>query len=158
MAFGTKYRVDFIDDRTSTYWRCDIQEDSYAGAVTELDASGDPLTIEWLADGEDKFTVMKGSIATISCYQTIDFQLAEIFNSDPLTYKVIIYRHTSFTSMPKYWIGYVDPSLWSEPYEKTPYVVNITAADGVGILKNIPYQDSGSDYEDYRTHIQILYD
>jgi hypothetical protein len=52
MAFATKYRIAFYD-----VWKLDweilIQEDAFAGTLTDLKGTGSPLTIEYLSDSDD---------------------------------------------------------------------------------------------------------
>ena len=45
MAWAVKYRGEFYDLK-GLYWRIEIEEDAFAGAITEMKMGGNPLTIE----------------------------------------------------------------------------------------------------------------
>ena len=63
MAWVTKYRTEFTDI-LSKDWKVDIEEDAWGGAITTMQATGDPLRIEFLATSDDFFDgPIKGSIA-----------------------------------------------------------------------------------------------
>lgn len=139
MAFATKYRCEFTDIN-GIDWKIDIQEDSYAGAVNTMEASDNPLEIEFLTLSDELlFTPIKGSTAKLDVICSTNFQYIDLYSEENMQFKMIVYKNGIM-----YWQGWVT-SDYTEPYDPVPYVVSIHAADGLGLLKNIAFKD-GEDY------------
>lgn len=135
MAYGVKWRTEFTDNEGED-WRVDILEDSYAGAINSMQAAGEPLMFDWPSDGDDAFLQnIRGSAVTINIYDQSGFSYSELFTSDNLEYKVNIYHDTTTL----FWTGWVTADTWNEPYEDTPYVVSISAVDGLGLLRDFEF-------------------
>jgi hypothetical protein len=140
MAYGVKYRLEFTDIQQDD-WKVDILEDSYAGAISAMTPSGNPLTIEWLTPSDDlTLGPIKGSMATINVECTTNFEYIGLYDEEDLVRPVNVYKNDVL-----YWTGWLS-NEYSEPYDNVPYTVSITAADGLGILKNIAYKNAGVDY------------
>uniref|UniRef100_UPI003FF04E43 hypothetical protein n=1 Tax=Butyricimonas faecalis TaxID=2093856 RepID=UPI003FF04E43 len=61
-----------------------------------------------------------------------------MYTVDNKKFLVELYKNNSLI-----WTGYVLPEKYSEPYVPVPYDVSVTASDGLGILKDIPFTLSG---------------
>ncbi len=132
-------------------WKIEILEDDFAGEVTTMTMAGDPLRIEWPSTSDNVFEQnIRGSVAEISVYCTTDFQYADLFAVDNLTYKVNIYNDTDL-----FWTGWVTANTWTEPYVVIPYVVTISATDGLGLLKDTYFTDLTMTR---RTGAKLIYD
>jgi uncharacterized protein (TIGR02145 family) len=138
MAFGVKYRTE-IADMYGIVWRTDFLWDAYAGAVTDLKSSGDPLNFEFDSDSDDLCDPIKPTKAIIKVIAYTDFVLSEFYAVEDMEIKVNIYQNTSTL----YFSGYVQPQQYTESYDCTPYEVQITAIDGLNFLKNILFTDVG---------------
>ena len=175
MSWATEYRGEFYDDR-GLIWRVDIELDGYEGAINEMTMTGDPLRIEWLAPGDDLlFSPVKGSVATIGVWSTSHFQYTSLYSAENLKRRVSIYYvpvtgstltvdstevtvdSTAYTADDMYasaeglavlyWRGYLTAD-YSEPYDDTPYRVTLTAADGLGLLKDMIYKYTTAERDD----------
>jgi len=135
MSWGNKYKQEFQDWNDLT-WETFIQEDSYSGAVTELDSKGTPLLIRKGGSGEH-FKAVCGSEATINLYSETDYALTELYTADARKYKVLIYRDSVL-----FWSGFVLPDKYYEPLILPPYGVSVVASDQIGLLKNYEYVDN----------------
>lgn len=87
MAFVTKYKSEFTDDLW-VIWKTEIQKDG-ASFVSALQASGDPLLIEYYGEDDILDTHIKGSKLTINVESPSNFMLSDLFTSDPFEYKVL---------------------------------------------------------------------
>ena len=67
-----------------------------------------------------------------------DGELTSLYTVDNKKFLVELYKNNSLI-----WTGYVLPEKYSEPYVPVPYDVSVTASDGLGILKDIPFTLSG---------------
>jgi len=55
-----------------------------------------------------------------------------------------------------FWSGWVVTGNYSEPYDGTSYVVSIAANDGLGVLKNIAFDDDGVYYDGRYLESEII--
>ena len=150
MAYGVKWRCEFTDIQGDD-WRVDILEDSYAGAITSMIASGSPLSIDWLTPGDDlTLGPIKGSMVTLNVECTTNFEYKGLYSEADLVRPMNVYKNEVL-----YWSGWLS-NEYTEPYDNVPYTVSITAADALGILKNIEYKDEGEDYTGRVTETEII--
>jgi hypothetical protein len=141
MAFTITHTAEFTD-RLGTDWKVDILKDVAQGAIATLQVTGDPLHIEWLAASDDLLaSPIKGSTATLNLECVTNFQYIGFYNSEEMVYKMKVYKATVL-----YWQGWLSTD-YTEPYDPVPYTVALTAADGLGMLRDIEYKNAGADYE-----------
>jgi len=150
MAFATKYRCEICDVLLKT-WQIDIQFDGYGGAIIPMQGSGNPLNFNFYGDDDIWNQNVLGSKASFEVISMTDFVYEELFTSDHLQYKVLIYQGASL-----YWTGYILVNTFSEPYNCPPYPVTITATDGLGLLSDFKFKDLG--YTQRETASKIIYD
>ena len=156
MAWAVKYRGEFYDLK-GLYWRIEIEEDAFAGAITEMKMGGSPLTIEHMAGGDDLLlNPIKGSQAIFTVISETSFQWVGLYSSENLKYRCSIYTVYNTTAT-LYWRGYLTAD-YEEPYGDTPYMVSVTATDALGILKDIKYDDAGTPYDGRRYESQVILD
>lgn len=137
MAFEVKYRCEWFD-RLKLKWRFDILEDSFAGTITDLQASSDPLTIDYLSGSDDIFeSPIRGTKCDLRVKVSTSFALADLYSVEDRKFKVNIYYNTSTL----FWTGFIVSNNYSEAYNDTPYDVVISANDGLGYLKEISFDD-----------------
>jgi hypothetical protein len=137
MAFGTKYRCEFTDI-LGIDWKVDIQEDPDPGTITTLQASGEPLIFEWYGEDDVFDQNIMGSKMSLNIEADSDFTLSDLFTSNSLEYKVIVYRGVTV-----FWNGYILANNYQEPYDQAPFTVTITATDGLGLLKEFKFSGIG---------------
>ena len=155
MAFEIKYRCEWYD-RLKLKWRYDILEDGFSGSsITDLVASADPLTIDFLSGSDDIFeSNIRGSKCDLRVKVSTSFVLADLYTVQDRKFKVNIYYNT--TSL--FWTGYIVSNNYQEAYNDTPYDVVISANDGLGYLKQILYDDAGTAYDGRILESQIIID
>ena len=153
MAWEPKHRGEFTDIQ-GLYWRADIEEDAYGGDVMKLKFAGIPLMIEFLSTDDDPFNPIRGTKVDLTFYSDTDFQYVELYSVDNLQFRVKIYDNDDSL----YFVGYVIVGNYEEPYEGVSYAVTVSAACGLGILKDIEYKDEGEYYNGRILESQIILD
>ena len=136
MSYSNKYLVEFSSVQGHD-WKIEIQEDGWAGSVTSLTATGDPLHIEFNTDSDSFNEPIRPSKAVFNVISLTDFQLTDFYTEQDFRLKVIISLNTVL-----FWQGFIITGEYSEPYECTPYEVKITAVDGLNYLKELKYADT----------------
>jgi hypothetical protein len=156
MDFFTKYRTEFTDI-LGLDWQVDIEEyAAVSGTITPMKATGDPLNIEYFSDSDELLdNPIKGSTSKISVYSDTDFEWVNIYDTGDLTLRMSVYYGPTPTL---YWQGFITANTYSEPYDGTSYPVVIEASDGLGRLKDLPYDNAGVPYSGRKTISQILID
>jgi len=138
MAYYTKYRAEFKDILEET-WRIDIQEVAdEQGEITTFQCTGTPLFFEWYGADDIYTQNIIGSKMSLNIWSNTDFALSELFTSDNLEFKVIVYHDTT-----PYWSGFILAESYEEPYDAVPLNTTIVATDGLGLLKDYKFVDLG---------------
>jgi len=144
MAWGEKYKCEFADN-LGLVWTIKIYEDGYASTVTELKATGQPLTFNFLGNSDDIYDPIQEIEVQLRVYSSTNFALADLYATENMHFKVII--TTLFGGSPvTRFEGYIDCGNYEEPYEDVPYEVTITACCGLKFLKEIKFDDDGTPY------------
>ena len=131
MSYGLKYRRSF-DSVSDTPYEINILEAGYDGPVENRNLGSAPVLK--MDDGE----AVRGTSLELSIETCFDGDLREFYTTDRKKFRVEVYR-----SGVLFWSGHILPELYSEPYISVPFDVSVTASDGLGLLKNIPFGLSG---------------
>lgn len=131
MRYGGKYRLSF-DSVSDTPYEINILEAGYDGPVENRNLGSAPVLK--MDDGE----AVRGTSLELSIETCFDGDLREFYTTDRKKFRVEVYR-----SGVLFWSGHILPELYSEPYISVPFDVSVTASDGLGLLKNIPFGLSG---------------
>ena len=132
MAHNPKYRIEFTDVYDKAI-KVDISQEDWAGAVTSLTPTSNPLTIEWNSERANIFNPVRGAIANLNVYSSTDNQFAEFFNAYETEYKMEVYIDTDL-----FWTGWVMVGEHQELMQGAPYVANFKAYD-LGYLQDRPF-------------------
>lgn len=73
--------------------------------------------------------------------------------TDISTGEVHVFRHSDL-----YWLGYLSPETFTEPYRDAPYEVKLSAYCGLKLLKKLIYDDSGAYYTGRLLESEIIID
>ena len=136
MAYGIKYRFRTESTYGITY-EVRLLENGYSGTVTERPLGKAPVI---RMQESDPFRPTSCDLV-LEC-QT-DGEYVDLYTTDVLQYKVEVYHKKSSSSFFLLWQGYVATELYSEPDIAPPYDVKITATDGLGVLKEYEFEESG---------------
>ncbi len=137
MAFGLKYFAELRSRYMKTLWRVEIAQRNYSGDPEEMTFSGSsPIKVTWEKRGDDFYTPVKASEATITILCKENFHYLGLFTSDPRYYRMSIFRNGAL-----YWRGFVTADLYSEKFDAPPYEVSIKAVDGFNLLSSVDFRD-----------------
>ena len=147
MAYVNKYRLAFRDQDEVIY-ELYILEDGYAGDVIELKGTSSPVTYKIIDNAENPYAPIQGSELNISIVDEDNFDLLELFMSGSISdvkYKVELYTVNVSTRL--VWTGFLDAESCSEDIIDAPKIVNLTAVDGIGFLKNETFTDHDDEFQ-----------
>lgn len=135
------YKI-FQTERLSTSgltWGIEIwrKQDSEPDSVGELEpVAGNGLVIEWKATSKED--VLCGSVATLTLNSPGDRTYIGLYTYTPGSVQLRVYRGGSL-----YWIGFLDPEFYEEPFTRGfNYNVSLTFSD-FGILDRLNYNLTG---------------
>lgn len=149
--YGLKYLCEYRSKmRGRILYRIEIEQ---ADAVAATDDTAlrvlpysDVFSIKWGNADDAENVVVKGSTLTLKVLCTQDLQYLELFTVDPLKYRVSVYAfypdandHDAQVLM---WRGFLSTSSYKETFARPPYVVTLTATDGLAFLESLPFRTS----------------
>lgn len=136
-TFGLKYYAEMRSKYQGILWRCTIEQRGYVGASEEMTFSGvSPIKVTWERRGDDFYTPVKASEASINILCKDNFHYLGLFTSDPREYRMSLYRNGRL-----FWRGFIVADLYTEKFAAPPYDVTIKAVDGFNILQNLDFKD-----------------
>ena len=133
MAYGLKYKFSFDATHDISY-EVRILERDFEGTAVQRPLGAAPVIRMQEAD-----PIRATSVDLVLECQT-DGEFVDLYSLDPRQYKVQIYRGASI----KIWEGFIATELYSEPDIAPPYDVRVTATDGLGVLKEYPFETGWS--------------
>jgi len=135
MAYNTKYRIEF-DTVKSRLIKLDIEEDGFAGSVTNLIGAGTtPVEITYPNGEFDKMTGIRESKVRIRILST-NVDTTDFLITSDTQYKVKIYVNNTVE-----WAGWLDNDYITEEFLDTPVIIELSASDGLSLAKSIDVSD-----------------
>ena len=131
--YGTRYILQFDSEKFGHEYKILIKEDGYSGSSENKSLGAAPLLRR-----DDSDSGISGTSLEMVIQADEDGELTSLYTVDNKKFLVELYKNNSLI-----WTGYVLPEKYSEPYVPVPYDVSVTASDGLGILKDIPFTLSG---------------
>ena len=135
MAFVTKYTLNWMDVDGND-WDIAFQEDGWDGAVTALTPGASPCKMTW--NGGDKFQPIVGSNLDIQMVH--ESAIDDLYTEEAQSIKVILTRESVVK-----WTGFISQGQYFRQFNQPVHYVTVTAADGLGELKNIKFEDDSGD-------------
>ena len=149
MAYAVKYRLTF-EDNNLLEWICNIYQEDYVGAVTDIKGTGTPLDIRH--NGKDLFDPVRPSSATLNIISETDAQYSEFYVIEETEYYLEVMRDGT-----AFWYGVLMQEQFEEAYTDPPYTVRLQFAD-LGVLKFKKYINGANFFEGFEEIITILKD
>lgn len=130
-----KYRL-FYKDYDNLQWRIDIATSNYSGDPIMVRGVQGKVGIRTYAvdDTDDPFSPYAKSTLSISCYNEGQIDMREIQQAQDKDFIVSHYRDTTLD-----WVGYLQTEKVTRTLLSTPYMVDLSAICGLGMLDDIPY-------------------
>ena len=134
------HRLDFDSipgtEDQSISWRLDIIQDSYSGTPKPIIAGASPVVIEYQQDN-DVYKPIVGSSAKIRLKVTDDVTYADFNTGGYREYEVVIQYKDASDVYHDYWRGFINPIDSREAVTTTPYEIEFTATDYLGLLEQL---------------------
>lgn len=138
-AFNEKYFFNFCEQRFGLRKiRLSIKKIGFLGTTTEITvAGGEVASIDYPSvDSQNKFFTLMGSECNIQLIANAVFNLQDVYTDTEQQYLLEL----SFQSTgDPIWSGYIIPDSAREPFKSFPYVVELSATDGVKLLEDIDF-------------------
>ena len=135
MAYNTKYRIEF-DTVKGRSIKVDIEEDAFAGSVTNLIGAGTtPVEITYPNGEFDKMTGIRESKVRIRVLST-NVDTTDFLITSDTQYKIKIYVNNTVE-----WVGWLDNDYITEEFLDTPVIIELSASDGLSLAKSIDLSD-----------------
>src|SRR5690625_221964 len=180
MEYNTKYRLNYCNSE-GTPLRIDLQIKGYVGQVfilandkylkTENDefvtanidgdydenrdvnsiiSDGNPFTLNYKNDLGEKAGTIRSTFADMSFYENDLFNIDDLATSDETGIRCKFYCDGEIE-----WVDYVTSDFFNVEITHNP-IINLTASDRIGILKDISYNISDIYTDDTRSYAYIL--
>jgi len=147
MALVQKYTYTFNDVRGRNY-TLKIYKEGHSGGITTLAGMGSPPIVTEMKNN------LLDPIKSVTAYLTFNsitsFMWAEFWSADAFDYKIVLSITGSSITV---FTGYNTRGVISEPYDSINYPVTVAFNDGLGLLKDIPYDDGSGGL--LRNHAKI---
>lgn len=131
--YGTRYILRWESEKYNHDYKILIKERDYTGVAENKSLGAAPLLRR-----DDSDSGISGTSLEMVIQADVDGELTSMYTVDNKLFLVELYKNDVLI-----WTGYVLPEKYSEPYIPVPYDVSVTASDGIGILKDIPFTSSG---------------
>lgn len=141
-TYNTRWQCQFTN-LLNEKWYVDIKEKDYALDALDITLGATPVIINTGSSDGNKFEIIRGSECKLQLISESDFQFSDLFTDDERKYKVVISKDVLTGSVDvktMQWTGFVLPDIYREPYICVPYIVEVSASDGFGTLKNFDYK------------------
>lgn len=148
-SYGLKYQAEFQNTKKHFY-RVRIYRRGYtgssktigyvAGAALEVQGNQAEIIAPIIKTQLRVSIVDAADRAETSTVKYGDWQ--EFFTPDATLYKVVLGQSLNGTSYTDIWSGYITPDSWVEAIEYRG-IITITARDGLGMLNDHPFEETG---------------
>ena len=141
--YTERYFVQF-DDVDGNKWRISIQDPNFDGDPTEL--TGASVPVEWEGRGdESQDEVVLGSTGKLRLVilegQSPIFTNGNLFPTNINDRRVQISREMSQDVFDIYWQGFIEPSTYSQDYDRIPYEIEIPIISAIAASECFPLPD-----------------
>lgn len=142
MAWEKHYILQWYD-LWNVKWTANLHTEDYSGEPEYLQGSGEAIVFEFRNDTDEIFGCLKPSSVILNIVCNSNFKFLELFTGGAMNTWVEIFQgeEDSSEGVP-YWVGWLDPSDYQEPYEPVPYTMKLSCVDGLSLLKDILFASS----------------
>lgn len=137
MAYYTAYEGDFCV-KTGEQVFIAINRRSDVPILTKriifTGEDNSPIILSYKDQGDSKNTPINGCEVQLNLKAIDGFELADLYTADEKEWQVVLSGAYKFS-------GFIIPDSCAEPFESEPYDITISATDGLGTLKDIPFAD-----------------
>ena len=109
-----------------------IYKEGYSGSSIEIKMASSPLL------RMDNGGRVKGTSLEFTLISETAGQLSDLYTTDPYELQVQLSKGSATI-----WTGYILREQYGEEYIEAPYPISLTATDGLGVLKELAYNENG---------------
>lgn len=135
MALGLLYIFEFDSEKFRHNNLIEVWEEGYIGTPSYKALGASPILKRERGESDGG---LYGSSLELSLQSDLDEEFIKLYTTDNKKFQV---RH--YVDNVLNWSGFILPEKYTEPNIAPPYDVQITVADGLGILKNIDFNLMG---------------
>lgn len=152
MAFSAQYIIPFDDVQGDSY-TVELSIDGAAVTPVQLVPTDKPFILKYKNNGEPPYPSFVLSEATINFYNTEGavFDLQSLSTGDEFQWRVDLKRGSDLL-----WSGFLDLNSCQEEIQDNPKIVSLKATDGIGLLKNIPFTDNGTELYEKKSLVDCI--
>tara|TARA_R100000781_G_scaffold32328_1_gene23611 strand:- start:1148 stop:4384 length:3237 start_codon:yes stop_codon:yes gene_type:complete len=154
MAFGKRFESQFYSLAGHPY-QIKIYDDGYTGSARTITVGKGGPKLKYKADEDDRYNTILASTLTIPFIADDSLGGLDLIawreelrtvTADKKTY-IHLYKRShgsSVSGISPIWSGFVLMDLSQDEDVSTPYEIQITATDGLSLLKEVDFVDSGA--------------
>ncbi len=138
LRFWNEFRAK---DDPATQWRIEIHDADWVGVDEEFDCDSPGQILRWAADSEERHSVIRGSELTFNFRMETSTQedfIYDLQSSSEGRFSVCLKKGASEVL---YWAGVILPDI-SGYQDRSPFVLQVTATDGIAALSKIQYRQA----------------
>lgn len=141
---AVRYRSQIVNTSGAT-WRIDVHDTQYGGSVVAFDTDRDSIQRSLRGENQERHSPFLAAeikfVMQIATPQHEDF-ITDLATSPEGRFSIALFRNGSLHN-----VGIVLSDIARIEDKYYPYGFSITATDGMGVLKTIPYMDTNGPYE-----------
>jgi hypothetical protein len=138
MAFATRYRIEF-DTIKGRSVKIDIEQDAFEGSITNLIAATEnPIEIQYPNAEFEKMTGIRESRARVRILAN-NISAEDLLADTDTEFKIKVYVNGNIE-----WVGWLDNDYINEVFLDTGVVLEISANDGLSLIKEIELQGTAA--------------
>lgn len=152
-----RYRCEFTSN-DGIDWRIDIDDQEYLDSPTSFNVRGNGFEIDYKGENAQRFNPILSSECKVTAHvQDANFEtlIDDILGAQEQRFFIRLYKYYD-AAYNIYWAGPILQDLITKEDQDFPYDFVLTATDGIGALKDTPYDDDGTLYtgsDTFITHI-----
>lgn len=120
--------------------------------INAVEGGRNPFTLEYRNDESSKGGTIRATSATMQFYESLVFNIEDLATSDETELRCVFYFNDAVE-----WIGFVTPDFFNVEITENP-IIDLTASDRLGILKDIPFNLGVSDENNLASYLSVITD
>ena len=157
MADPIRLYAEFTDDLGGD-WRVNIHDANFTGTTQTFVLGADGFVLRYSGDNENRYQPVIGSEVTFTLMEenaTHTGFMDDLATASEQRFSVSIYKDPDGANT-FFWGGVLYPEQVVRPFEYFPVANTITAADDLGNLQNIKYNNNGTAYTGQASTVEHL--
>ena len=146
MSYGVKIELIGQSSVKKNQWKVRLKKLDYSGSVSYYNVpAASPFILK-----KDAADTVRGTSFQLAIRSLVDFELIDLYTCDTKEYLTELLNGDDEVV----WSGFLLPEQYGEEYKPAPNIINFTAADGLGLLKNETFESISEG--DYKTYLEII--